>query len=109
MAFVFMGKGVRELQEANLVPVTVIPGFPHVDAMGLFPSVETLLAQLLLVVLLLFALAKTFWPKRSVALPTVAPSAPVVAPDVAARLAAMQSTIDKLSAKLEEQEQGLGT
>ena len=48
MAFVFMGKGIRELQEGNAVPITVIPGFPHVEALGLFPSVETLLAQLAL-------------------------------------------------------------
>lgn len=77
MAFVFMGKGVRELQEGGVVGITVLPGWPHVDAMGIFPSVETLLAQLLLLVLFAFALLKTFWPSRSVALPTV----PVVQPD----------------------------
>ena len=77
MAFVFMGKGVRELQEGGVVSITVLPGWPHVDAMGIFPSVETLLAQLLLLVLFTFALLKTFWPSRSVTLPTV----PVVQPD----------------------------
>jgi len=77
MAFVFMGKGVRELQEGGWVSITVLPGWPHVDAMGIFPSVETLLAQLLLLVLFAFALLKTFWPSRSVSLPTV----PVVQPD----------------------------
>lgn len=71
MAFVFMGKGIRELQEGGVVGITVLPGWPHVDAMGIFPSVETLLAQALLVVLFAFALLKTFWPSRSVALPTV--------------------------------------
>ena len=77
MAFVFMGKGVRELQEGGVVGITVLPGWPHIDAMGIFPSVETLLAQLLLLVLFAFALLKTFWPSRSVTLPTV----PVVQPD----------------------------
>ncbi len=72
MAFVFMGKGIRELQEGGVVSITVLPGWPHVDAMGIFPSVETLLAQLLLLVLFAFALLKTFWPARSVALPTMA-------------------------------------
>jgi high-affinity iron transporter len=62
MAFVFMGKGIRELQEANVLPITVIPGAPHVDAMGIYPSMETLTAQGILVVLLLFATVKTFWP-----------------------------------------------
>jgi high-affinity iron transporter len=77
MAFVFMGKGVRELQEGGVVSITVLPGWPHVDAMGIFPSVETLLAQLVLLLLFAFALLKTFWPARSVTLPTV----PVVQPD----------------------------
>ena len=63
MAFVFMGKGVRELQEGNVMPITVIPGGPHVDAMGIYPSVETLTAQAILIVLLLFAAVKTFWPR----------------------------------------------
>jgi len=64
MAFVFMGKGIRELQEGNIMRITVIPGGPHVDAMGIYPSVETLIAQGLLVLLLLFATLKTFWPTR---------------------------------------------
>jgi high-affinity iron transporter len=72
MAFVFAGKGVRELQEGNAVAITVIPGFPTVDALGIYPTWQTLLAQLLLLVLFVFAVAKTFWPKRSVTLPTVA-------------------------------------
>ena len=74
MAFVFMGKGIRELQEGNLMTITVLPGFPHVEALGLFPSVETLLGQALLIALFIFALAKTFWPRRAVTLPTIEPA-----------------------------------
>jgi high-affinity iron transporter len=62
MAFVFMGKGIRELQEGNILRITVIPGGPHVEAMGIYPSMETLTAQAILVALLLFATIKTFWP-----------------------------------------------
>jgi high-affinity iron transporter len=62
MAFVFMGKGIRELQEGNIMRITVIPGGPHVETMGIYPSVETLTAQAILVVLLVFATIKTFWP-----------------------------------------------
>jgi high-affinity iron transporter len=62
MAFVFMGKGIRELQEGNIMPITVSPGGPHIDAMGIYPSVETLTAQGILIVLLLFATIKTFGP-----------------------------------------------
>lgn len=64
MAFVFMGKGIRELQEGNIMPITVIPGGPHVDALGIYPSVETLTAQGILVLLLIFATIKTFWPRH---------------------------------------------
>jgi high-affinity iron transporter len=86
MAFVFMGKGIRELQEVNAFPMTVVRGFPHLDAMGIYPTVETLLGQLLLVVLFVVALAMTFWPKRSVALPTI-PAAPASPPAGPARSA----------------------
>ena len=65
MAFVFAGKGVRELQEGNVIPITTIPGFPSVDAMGVYNSVETLLAQALLLALFVFALVKTFWPRQT--------------------------------------------
>jgi high-affinity iron transporter len=62
MAFVFMGKGIRELQEGNIMRITVIPGSPHIDAMGIYPSVETLTAQGILILLLIFATVRTFWP-----------------------------------------------
>ena len=64
MAFVFMGKGVRELQEGNIMPITVIPGAPHIEALGIYPSVETLTAQAILVILLVFAMIRTFWPRH---------------------------------------------
>lgn len=62
MAFVFMGRGIRELQEGNIMPITVIPGGPHVEALGIYPSMETLTGQAILVILLVFATIKTFWP-----------------------------------------------
>jgi len=82
MAFIFAGKGVRELQEGNALPVTVLPGFPQLDVLGIYPTVETLLAQLLLVALFVFALAKTFWPARSIVLPTIEPRATEPRPEV---------------------------
>jgi high-affinity iron transporter len=97
MAFVFMGTGIRELQEGNAIPITPIRGFPTVDALGLYPTWQTVLAQLVLLALFVFALAKTFWPKRSVALPTVVaePSAP---PRTGAT-AALSSQLDELRAE----------
>ncbi len=76
MAFVFMGKGIKELQEGNVVPLTAIRGFPSIDWLGLFPSWQGVLAQLALLLLFAFAVLKTFWPKRSVSLPTVMPATP---------------------------------
>ena len=107
MAFVFAGKGIRELQEGNVVPITTIPGFPSIDAMGIYNSVETLLAQLVLVALFVFALVKTFWPTRSVALPS-APPAAVPVGDVTVRLARMQEAIERLGTRVESLEQSAG-
>jgi high-affinity iron transporter len=102
MAFVFMGKGIRELQEGNLMTITVIPGFPHVEALGLFPSVETLLGQALLLALFVFALAKTFWPHRAVALPTIEPTASDAAYDE--RIAQLAERVKELEARLARME-----
>jgi len=99
MAFVFMGKGIRELQEGNVVSITVIPGAPFVDFLGLYPTVETLLGQLVLFALFVFALVKTFWPKRSVALPTVAAD-PTATALVEAQLAEMREAQDAMAARL---------
>jgi high-affinity iron transporter len=110
MAFVFMGKGIRELQEGNVMSITVIPGFPHVEALGLFPSVETILGQALLIVLFVFALAKTFWPHRAVTLPTIEPVTPSAQFDerVAHLVARVKELEDRL-ARIESEPELQGT
>jgi high-affinity iron transporter len=69
MALVFAGTGVTELQEGGFVPMTPVPGVPRVPALGLYPTVETLTAQGVLVALALVALVWTFVvePRRAVA------------------------------------------
>jgi high-affinity iron transporter len=67
MAFVFAGKGIRELQEGNIVPITVMPRMPSVPSMGIFPSVETSVAQGILVLLFVFMVVKTFTPRENIA------------------------------------------
>jgi high-affinity iron transporter len=62
LAFVFIGKGIRELQEGNVIGITVLRGWPSVPSMGIFPSMETLVAQGVLLVLFLFMIVKTFLP-----------------------------------------------
>jgi len=48
MAFVFAGKGVRELQEGGLIGDTLIKGFPTIDFIGVYPSWESVLLQSML-------------------------------------------------------------
>ena len=97
MAFVFMGKGIRELQEGNVMSITVIPYMPHVDALGLYPTVETLIGQLVLLVLFVFLLVRTFWPSRSVSLPTI-PQDPTAAVLMEVELADLRKRVAELEA-----------
>ena len=99
MAFVFTGKGIRELQEGNLVPISVIRGMPTVDALGLYPTWQTVTAQFVLLGLFVFAVAKTFWPKRSVTLPTVVP-APAATTSVADEVARLRAEVEQLQTRI---------
>ncbi|HEX5577515.1 MAG TPA: cytochrome c/FTR1 family iron permease [Gemmatimonadaceae bacterium] len=66
MAFVFLGKGIRELQEGDAVGITVLNGMPSVPSMGIFPSMETLVPQAILVLLFIFMLLWTFIPRSTI-------------------------------------------
>ena len=107
MAFVFTGKGIRELQEGNAIALSAIPGFPHVEWLGLYPSWQGVLAQLALLLLFAFAVLKTFWPKRSVSLPTVMPSPPSVA-TVAAEAALVREENEELRRRIAALEEAVG-
>jgi high-affinity iron transporter len=65
MAFVFAGKGIAELQEGRLIPLTVIEGAPRVPVLGIYPTLESLVVQGLLLLLALVAVA---WALRGKAL-----------------------------------------
>jgi high-affinity iron transporter len=106
MAFVFTGKGVRELQEGDIIPLSAIRGFPHVEWLGLFPSWQGVLAQLALLLLFAFAVLKTFWPKRSVTLPTMMP-APVGQAAMAEQVAQVRAENDELRRRLAALEEAL--
>lgn len=56
MAFVFAGKGVLELVEGKLFQPTLINGFPEISWLGIYPYVETLLPQAVLLLAALIAL-----------------------------------------------------
>ncbi len=65
MAFVFAGKGIAELQEARVIPLTVIEGAPRIPVLGIYPTVESLIVQGLLVVLAIVAAVWAMRPKPS--------------------------------------------
>ncbi len=48
MSISFVGSGIKELQEGNVVGVTPIPGVSSVDLLGIYPTLETLIPQILL-------------------------------------------------------------
>lgn len=66
MAFVFAGKGVLELVEGKLFQPTLINGLPEISWLGIYPYVETLLPQ---AVLLLAALVALWVMRRKSAIP----------------------------------------
>ena len=55
MAFIFTGKSILELQIAGLVSMTSLSGFPQISLLGIFPTLETMAAQLILLVLATFS------------------------------------------------------
>ncbi|MGH7658911.1 MAG: FTR1 family iron permease, partial [Gemmatimonadales bacterium] len=60
MAFVFAGQGIAELQEGGLVGMTIVPWAPRIPALGIYPTLESLSVQAVLLVLLVAALLWTF-------------------------------------------------
>jgi high-affinity iron transporter len=61
MAFVFAGKGIADLQESGLLRTTVVEWGPRVPVLGIYPTLQSLSVQLLLIVLLLIAVV---WLQR---------------------------------------------
>ncbi len=53
MAIAFAGGGIKELQEGDLVGVTPLNFIPTIDILGIYPTLETLLPQIVMVVLVL--------------------------------------------------------
>jgi len=62
MAFVFAGKGIAGLQEAGIVTTTVVEWAPRLPVFGIYPTVQSLALQGVLVLLLIVAVA---WLQRN--------------------------------------------
>jgi len=67
MAFVFAGDGVKELQEGGYIPTTLVNGAPRADFFGIYPTVESLAVQGVILAAILAALFWTFvvLPRRA--------------------------------------------
>ena len=63
MAFVFAGKGIAELQGAQIIPLTVIEGAPRIPVFGIYPTLESIVVQGLLLALAIVAAVWALRPK----------------------------------------------
>jgi high-affinity iron transporter len=61
LAVVFIGQGFASLQEASVVPATFVDHAPTIAMLGVYPTVQTLSAQALL---LMLAAASVFAPRN---------------------------------------------
>ncbi|HXI21374.1 MAG TPA: FTR1 family protein, partial [Gemmatimonadales bacterium] len=110
MAFVFAGRGIAELQEGAIVGTTVVPWGPRIPALGIYPTVESLALQGLLLLALLGGLLWTFVlePRRlrvtPVLVPEQVPAAPPPSPPPGAgRLESdMIRSLERMDADLAE-------
>jgi high-affinity iron transporter len=50
MSVAFTGSGIKELQEGNVVPVTMLPFSFTVDILGIYPTLQTLIPQAVLLI-----------------------------------------------------------
>ena len=66
LAVTFLGGGLKELQESDTISTTIIEAIPipSIDLLGLYPTYETIVPQILLV---LAAVAMVSYKKRSAA------------------------------------------
>jgi len=53
LAVVLIGKGIGALQEAGMVSITSLPAIPRITSLGLFPTLESVGAQLVMIAALL--------------------------------------------------------
>ena len=56
MAIAFAGGGVKELQEADIISVTPVDFVHSVEVLGIYPTVDTLLPQLVMLVVVMLSI-----------------------------------------------------
>jgi high-affinity iron transporter len=63
LAVILIGKGIGALQEAGTLPITALAGAPRIPALGLYPTLESLAAQLAMVAALLIGFRAAARPR----------------------------------------------
>lgn len=66
LAFIFTGQGIHELQEAGWLGMTPVTGVPRIGWLGVYPTLETLAGQAVLVTLAIVA-AAVWWRRKGAA------------------------------------------
>jgi high-affinity iron transporter len=67
LAIVLAGKGVAALQEAGLISVHPVAALPRISLLGLFPTLQGILAQIATLLALLFGFAWNRWSSKRLA------------------------------------------
>ncbi|MBI3167568.1 MAG: FTR1 family iron permease [Chloroflexi bacterium] len=77
LAFNFMGSGIRELQEAGIISAHLLTWMPEnlilMELFGIFPTLETALAQVLFLLILLATFSYSLWRKKKALIPNPSP------------------------------------
>lgn len=63
MVFSFVGKGLHEFQEGNILSITALNFIPEIDLIGLYPTMETVTAQIIILLAWIFAVIYSFKEK----------------------------------------------
>ncbi len=64
MAFVFTGQGILELQVSGMIDTTKLEGWPMLSWLGVFPTLETMIGQIAVLLLLPAGLLFLQWQKN---------------------------------------------
>lgn len=73
MAFSFVGQGIAELQASGSVAITPLGWVPTVPMLGIFPTAQTIVIQLLMAFAVVMALVWVFWWSPRFATPETTP------------------------------------
>ena len=58
MAVIFAGQGIASFQESRVMPATFVSAIPTIPMLGLYPTIQTLAAQMLLLMIALSAILR---------------------------------------------------